>query len=300
MNRSGVAQTRLRRIAAACAAIAVALIPAACGDDDSEPTADFPTLADEVCLDVAQELQGVRSDVAPPDSAEQAAELIELQLPVRIDGLERLRALRPPAELVTAWDQYLAAQEGRIDALDEALAAARDERDDDFAVAQERVERRSDEARDAARQAGLEACAELLPPAGQEDVLGAVEKLLTSQDSKRICEKFVTERFAEAVFGSVEKCISERGLPTASALELLDVGGVAGTSAFVDVEVVDFLGATTQQRIELVFDDKAEVWKVDYRQTLKETENQEEEEEEDSKGASADEETTTEPSAESP
>jgi hypothetical protein len=295
VNRSGVAQTRLRRIAAAGATIAVALVLAACGDDDSEPTADFPTLADGICLDVAEELQGVRSDVAPPDSAEQAAELIELQLPVRLEGLERLQGLRPPAELVAAWEQYLAAQEGRIAALDEAMAAAQDERDGDFAVAQERVERLSDEAREAAEQAGLEACAELLPPAGQEDVLGAVEKLLTSQDSERICEELVTERFAEAVFGSVEKCISERGVPTATALELLDVGGVAGTSAFVDVEVLDVLGVSSQQRIELIFDDKAEVWKVDYRQTLKETE------EEESEGASPDEETTTtEPSAESP
>jgi hypothetical protein len=297
VNRSGVAQTRLRGTAAACAAIAVALVPVACGDDDSEPTADFSTLADEVCLGVAEELQSVRSDVAPPNSAEQAAELIELQLPVRLDGLERLQALRPPAELVAAWDQYLAAHEGRIDALDEALAAAQDERDGDFTVAQERVERHSDQARGAAEQAGLEACAELLPPAGQDDVLGAVEKLLTSQNSERICEELLTERFAEAVFGSVEKCISERGLPTASALELLDVGGIASTSAFVDVEIVDFLGDTRQQRIELVFDDKAELWKVDYRQTLKETE----EKEEGSKGAGADEETTTtEPSAESP
>ena len=290
MNRSGVAQTRLRRTAAACAAIAVGLlVPAACGDDDSEPTADFPTLADEVCLDVAEELQEVRSDVVPPDSAEQAAELIELQLPVRLDGLERLQALRPPAELVAAWDQYLAAQEGRIDALDEALSAAQDERDGDFAAAQERVERLSDEARDAAEQAGLEECAELLPPAGQEDVLGVVEKLLTSADSKRICEQLVTERFVEAVYGSVETCIDQRGLPTASALELLDVGGIASTSAFVDVEVVDFVGVTRQQRIELVFDDKAEIWKVDYRQTL-----DEKKEKEESKEA------TAEPSAESP
>ena len=111
-----------------------------------------------------------------------------------------------------------------------------------------------------------------MPPAGQEDVLAAVEEMLTSQDSEKVCEKLLTERFVESAFGSVENCKKERGLPTAVSLELLDIGGVAAVWAFVDVEVVDFLGQTEQQRIELVFEGEEDSedgkWLVDYRDRL--------------------------------
>jgi hypothetical protein len=262
-----VPQTLAPRAIAACAAVALALAGAAC-DDDDEPTADFPDAADDICLDVARQLADARDDVAPPDSPKEAADLLEVELPNRLDGLRRLQELQPPPELINAWNQYLTVAESRIDAADQELTAAKDSDEEAFREAQARFERLSDEARDIGEQAGLEACAEVLPPAGQEDVLTVVEKLFTSRDSKKVCDELVTERFVDSVYGSREKCESERGLPTAASLDLLDVGGVASISAFVDVKLTDYLGRIRQIRVELVFDEDSETWKVDYRQTL--------------------------------
>ena len=267
MSGPRVPQTLAPRAIAACAAVALALAGAAC-DDDDEPTADFPDAADDICLDVARQLADARDDVAPPDSPKEAADLLEVELPNRLDGLRRLQELQPPPELINAWNQYLTVAESRIDATDQALTAAKDSDEEAFREAQARFERLSDEARDIGEQAGLEACAEVLPSAGQDDVLTVVEKLFTSRDSKKVCDELVTQRFVDSIYGSRERCESERGLPTAASLDLLDVGGVASTTAFVDVKLTDYLGRIRQIRVELVFDEDSETWKVDYRQTL--------------------------------
>jgi len=260
------AWTYPRRAIAACVGVVLALAVAACGDDEVEPTADYPATADEICLEVAQRLADERKKDPPSESPQDAEKLLADQLPIRLDGLSRLQALRPPPELVAASDEFMALTESRIEALEDALSAARDKDEDDYLAAQERFERLSDKARGIGEQVGFTECAEILPPAGQEDVLAAVEKLLTSPDSKKVCGEVVTERFTETAYGSIKKCETERGLPTATSLELLDVAGVAARSAFVDVEVVDFFGVSEQRRIELVFVDKT--WKVDHSETL--------------------------------
>jgi len=270
VTRRRPSSTLARGAVSTCAAIVLALTIAACGDDGDEPTPDLAAAADEICLDVAGQLADARDDAPPPDSPEDAAELLEVQLPIRLDGLRRLQALEAPPELVNAWNQYLAVSEDRIDAQDQALTAAKHSDDDAFREAQARFERLSDKARNVGERTGLEACAEILPPAGQDDVLTVVEKLFTSRDSEKVCRELVTKRFAESIYGSEEKCESDRGLPTAASLDLLDVGGVGATSAFVDVELTDFFGKMRQLRVELVFDAKSETWKVDYRETLEE------------------------------
>jgi hypothetical protein len=272
MRRRRVLYPRPLRAAAMLAAAAAACALAACGGDDSdEPTPDFPARADEACARTAAELADVRGEQGPPASAGDAVQMIELQLPVRTEGLAALEALRPPAELVAPWGEFVSLQEQKIAALEAALAAAQGEEQKAYTEAQEKFERLSDDARTAAEEAGLEDCAELLPPAGQDDVLAAVEELLTSADSEKVCEKLMSERFVESVFGSVETCRKERGLPTAASLELLDIGGVAAIWGFVDVEILDFFGNTEQQRIELVFEGEEDgegEWLVDYRDRL--------------------------------
>lgn len=272
MRLRRVLPPRVFRMPAALTAVALTFALAACGGDDAdEPTPDFPLRADEACAQTAAELADVRGEQGPPASAGDAVQMIELQMPVRQDGLSELQALRPPAELVASWTEFIDAQEGKVAALEDALAAAQAEKQSAFNEAQEQFERLSDRARTAAEEAGLDDCAELLPPAGQEDVLAAVEELLTSPDSEKVCEKLMTERFVESVFGDVKKCKAERGIPTATSLELLDIGGVGGTWAFVDLAVTDFFGGNEQQRIELVFEgeeDEDGEWKVDYRDRL--------------------------------
>lgn len=293
-RRRGRARFPIRAFAV-LAALALAPALAACGgDDDEEPTPDFPQRADEACAQVAADLADVRGEQGPPASAGDAVQLIELQVPIRQEGLADLQALRPPAELVAPWGEFVDLQEQKNAALEDALAAAQAERQTAYNEAQAKFEQLSDRARAAAEEAGLDDCAELLPSAGQKDVLGAVEELLTSQDSDKVCEKLMTDRFVESAFGSVERCTKERGLPTAVSLELLDIGGVAGTWAFVDVEIVDVLGGTEQQRIELVFEGEEDAggeWKVDYRDRLSAPE--EKSSKDDGSGSESQGETTT-------
>ena len=283
MRLRRVLPPRVLRMPAALTAVALMCALAACGGDDAdEPTPDFPLRADEACAQTAAELADVRGEQGPPASAGDAVQMIELQLPVRQDGLTELQALRPPAELVASWTEFIDLQEQKVAALEDALAAAQAEKQSAFNEAQGKFERLSDRARTAAEEAGLDDCAELLPPAGQDDVLAAVEELLTSPDSEKVCEKLMTERFVESAFGDVKKCKAERGIPTAISLELLDIGGVAGTWAFVDVAVTDFFGASEQQRIELVFEGEEDgdgEWKVDYRDRLSAPEETPEDEE---------------------
>jgi hypothetical protein len=268
VSRSGVPQTLVRRGTAVCAAVLIAATIAACGDDDSGPTPDFTDVADDICLDTGRQLANARADADPPESSKEATQLLETQLPIRRDELERLQALQAPPDLVSAWDQYLELKQNRIDSLDDALAAAQDDDRKAYVVAQTRAEKLSDNSRQVAEQIGLDTCGEVLPPAGQEDVLATVEKVLTSPDSKKVCDEAITDRFAETAFGSVEKCASNRGQPIIVSLDLLDVGGIAATSAFVDVKVTDVFNVVRQQRIELVFDAKSKTWKVDSREPL--------------------------------
>jgi hypothetical protein len=257
---------------AALIAILPLLVLAACGSDEEPDPGEFVAEANETCLDTARQVARARADTEIPQSPAQAATVIDAELPARIEGLSRLQALEPPEQLASNWVQFVALQEQRVVTQEQGLAAAQREDDQAFADYQLRFERLSDDLAEFGTLLGLEACAELLPPAGQRDVAETVERLLTSFDSERVCTEAVTERFIDAYYASVQNCIDTRPAPTAVSLKLLDSGGVASTYAFVDVEVTDFLGEKRQIRVELVFD--GGTWRVDNRQPLSEPANQ--------------------------
>jgi hypothetical protein len=249
-------------------AIASLAVLAACGEEEQPDPGEFLSEAERICLDTARGVAKVRAVADIPRSPAEAATLLDREIPVRTEGLTRLQALEPPDQLAPAWTSYLSLDEERVAAQQEGLDAAEQDDPDAFADYQVRFERLSDRLAETGTQIGLEACAELLPPAGQRDVAEVVERLLTSFDSGRVCEEAVTERFIEAFYGNVQDCIDTRPAPDAVSLKLLDSGGVASTYAFVDVEVTDFLGEKRQLRVELTFDDNT--WRVDYRQPLSE------------------------------
>jgi hypothetical protein len=262
-------RTRVRVPALRYAAL-IAVVPvlalAACGSDDEPDPGEFVAEADAACLDTARAVAKARADTEVPQSPAQAAAVIDAELPERIEGLGRLQALEPPEQLAVTWAEFLAIEEERVVAQEQGLAAANREDEEAFADYQLRYERLSDRLADVGAAVGLQDCAELLPPAGQRDVAEAVEKLLTSFDSERVCNEVVTERFLDAFYGNVQSCVDTRPAPTAVSLKLLDSGGVASTYAFVDVEVTDFLGVKRQIRVELAFE--GDTWKVDFRQPL--------------------------------
>jgi predicted small lipoprotein YifL len=257
---------------AALIAILALFALAACGSEEEPDPGEFVAEANSICLDTARQVTRERTDTEVPQSPAQAATVIDAELPARIEGLSRLQALEPPEQLASNWVQFVALQEQRVVAQEQGLSAAQREDDEAFADYQLRFERLSDDIAEFGVLLGLDACAELLPPAGQRDVAEAVEKLLTSFDSERVCSEAVTERFIDAFYGNVQNCIDTRPAPTAVSLKLLDSGGVASTYAFVDVEVTDFRGEKRQIRVELTF--VGDAWRVDYRQPLSEPGNE--------------------------
>jgi hypothetical protein len=253
---------------AALIAVVPLLALAACGSEEQPDPGEFVADADAICLDTARAAARARADTEVPQSPAQAAAVIDAELPARIDGLSRLRELEPPEQLAPTWAEFVAIEEQRVMAQEQGLSAAQQEDEESFADYQLRYERLSDRIAEVGGAVGLAACAELLPPAGQRDVAEAVEKLLTSFDSERVCGELVTERFLDAFYGNTQNCVATRPAPSAVSLKLLDSGGVASTYAFVDVEVTDFLGVKRQIRVELTFED--DTWKVDFRQPLTE------------------------------
>jgi hypothetical protein len=253
-------------------AIAAALSFAACGGGGDGPVIgesdEFIEQADQICLDTARDLAAARAEAGTAEEPAEAIALINSELPIRLDGLRRLQEVEPPSHDAEAWGQFLVIQEDRVAAQEDALAAAEEADADSFHRAEAEFESLSDEADELGARLGLTACANRLPPAGEGDVVEVVEDLLTSPDSARVCRDLVTENFVETVYGGEEQCEASRGAPAAAAIDLLDVGGVASTSAFVDVEVQDFTGKVRQMRADLVFDPESETWKVDYRQAL--------------------------------
>jgi hypothetical protein len=275
MARRHAKGTQLGRAALLPVAIASVLLAACGGGGDApsiEDSDEFVAEADEICLDTAQALADARADAGTPEEAGSAVALINSELPIRLDGLDRLQAVEPPSYLAQDWVRFLDLQEERISAQEDALAAAEQEDGKAFRGAQAEFEGFTDEADGVAARLGLGPCANRLPPAGEGDVVEVVEELLTSQDSRGVCRDLVTENFVETVYGGLKACEASRGLPAAAAIDLLDVGGVESTSAFVDVEVQDFTGRVRQVRTDLLFDPQSETWKVDYRQPLSEPE----------------------------
>jgi hypothetical protein len=270
-RRQGI-RRRIRRAAAVVPLAIAATCLAACGGGGEGPVIgesdEFIERADEICLDTAQGLADARAEAGTAEEPAEAVALINSELPIRLDGLRRLQEVEAPSHQAEAWERFLAIQEDRVAAQEDALAAAQEADEDSFQSAEAEFERLSDEADELGARAGLGACANRLPPAGEGDVVEVVEDLLTSPDSARVCRDLVTENFVETVYGGEEQCEVSRGSPAAAAIDLLDVGGVESTSAFVDVEVQDFTGKVRQVRADLVFDPDSETWKVDYRQAL--------------------------------
>jgi hypothetical protein len=91
----------MRRAITATAAAALALAAAGCDGDDSDPRADFLKEADRICL-----RSGIRPKAVPNDTA-QAAELLSEEARLRAAVHEKLRALRPPAELRGDYARFL-------------------------------------------------------------------------------------------------------------------------------------------------------------------------------------------------
>jgi hypothetical protein len=116
--------------------VLVAALTAGCGggDDGALSESEFREEANAVCEGTLREAEAIEA----PASPEEIPDYVDRLVPLVRQGLERLRALQPPADLQEDYDQMLdetetalasaddlatAAQEGDPGKLQEALAA---------------------------------------------------------------------------------------------------------------------------------------------------------------------------------
>lgn len=140
-------------------ALVLAIVVAGCGGGggggDRLSKDEYVAQADAICKEVEQKGDAIEE----PTSLEDVGRFVDEALPVFDDGLDRLRELRPPAELQDAVDDWLATGNETRDLLEELKDAAGD---GDAAKVQELggkgedLDKKSD---DLARQIGLEECA---------------------------------------------------------------------------------------------------------------------------------------------
>lgn len=148
----------MRRVALLFALV-LAIVVAGCGGGggggDRLSKDEYVAQADAICKEVEQKGDAIEE----PTSLEDVGRFVDEALPVFDDGLDRLRELRPPAELQDAVDDWLATGNETRDLLEELKDVAGD---GDAAKVQELggkgedLDKKSD---DLARQIGLEECA---------------------------------------------------------------------------------------------------------------------------------------------
>jgi hypothetical protein len=94
------------------------------GDNGGLSESEFREEANAVCEDTLKEAK----EIEAPASPEEIPDYVERLVPLVEGGLERLRALRPPADLQEDYDRMLEETEKAIDSAD-ALTAAVGETD---------------------------------------------------------------------------------------------------------------------------------------------------------------------------
>jgi hypothetical protein len=141
----------------------LAAVAAGCGGGGDDGIGDLAARADAICARTNADLAALER----PMSFEQLIRYVDEAATVAETRLRDLRALPPPEDDADAWSAYVAANERAVDALAdlrEATVVGRggEEAEREFEAAEA-------EARERARELGLEACAQRPPPPAEED-----------------------------------------------------------------------------------------------------------------------------------
>ena len=156
--------SRGRSPALAAALIAAALLAAAmagCGSgdgDDRLDSAELASRADELCRSGQQRFAAIQK--TEPASPREAARQTEELVGVAGAELDELRALRPPDELRSAYDSYLAARAAALELLEKGRDAAADRDPQRYSKAQAELGAGAAERRRLARAVGFEVCSQ--------------------------------------------------------------------------------------------------------------------------------------------
>lgn len=150
-----------RPAAGLIAAALLAAVAAGCGSGDGDERLDAAELVsrgDELCRSGQQRFAAIQK--AEPANAKEAARQTGELVGVAGAELNELRALRPPDELRSAYDSYLAARAAALELLEKGRDAAGDRDAGRYSKARASLAAGAAERRRRARAVGFEVCSQ--------------------------------------------------------------------------------------------------------------------------------------------
>jgi hypothetical protein len=147
--------------AALIAAALIAAVAAGCGSGDGDDRLDAAELVsrgDALCRSGQQRFDAIQK--AEPATPREAARQTEELVGVAAAELDELRALRPPNEVSSAYDSYLAARAAALELLEKGRDAAADRNAERDSKAQAELAAGAAERRRLARAVGFEVCSQ--------------------------------------------------------------------------------------------------------------------------------------------
>jgi hypothetical protein len=233
--------SRLVRLASIFVVLACAFGLAACGS--SEPSAeDFRAEADEVCVEQVRNFQQVEDRLGSSTSIEDEAKMQKELLPFREESLTGLEEIEAPEESEKAWNRYLEIRRELLDLRKQQLALLEKGDEKTLEPLNEKISTLNDELDEVGQDAGLLACASVLPDDQAKEAEEVVKEVALTTDPKRVCDELVTQNYLDTGFeGKFEECAKFQRAEAenfAEAVKVEEVTGVADTSASVTITEV--------------------------------------------------------------
>jgi len=230
--------SRLVRLPGLFLVLALLLGIAGCGS--SEPSAeDFQAEADEVCVEQVRNFQKVEDRLGSSTSLEQEAKLQKELLPFREQAIADLEEIEAPEDAEKDWDRYLELRQELRDLRKEQLALLAKGDEEALEPLNKKISDLNDELDEVGKDAGLLACASVLPKDQAKEAEEVVEEVALTTEPKRVCDELVTQNYLDTGFeGSFEECAKFQKANAedfAEEVEVEKVDGVADTSAAVTI-----------------------------------------------------------------
>lgn len=231
--------SRFIRLASPFALILVlALGLAACGDSESS-SEDFVAETDEVCVEQVRDFQATEDRLGSSMSIEDEAKMQKELLPIREESLAGLEEIEAPEDSKKAFDKYLEIRRELLDLRKEQLQLLEKGDEEALEPINEKISDLNDKLDEVGVEAGLLACASVLPKDQAKEAEEVVEEVALTTDPKRVCKELVTQNYLDVGFeGKYEECATfqkEEADNFAEDLKVKEVSGVADTSAAVTI-----------------------------------------------------------------
>jgi hypothetical protein len=210
----------------------------ACGS--SEPSAeDFTAETDKICTEQIVAFQKIEDKLGSSTSLEDEAKLQKQLMPARQTSLAELEEVEAPEDAAKQFDNYLEIRRELADLRKQQLQLLEKGDEEALDPINGKISDLNDELDEVGEQAGLKACASVLPKDQAEEAEKVVEEVALTTEPKRVCRELVTQNYLDVGFeGKFEECAEfqrEESENFADDVEVESVSGVADTSAAVQI-----------------------------------------------------------------